>query len=274
MSIINIVGAKNSYVKSIANTALAPFGLCLVRQSALDAAHRRATRLVTELCGVYLTEIFPEIPDCGGRLQLVQALIGTEVPEAMFMLHYLHAALASGAGDVVEMGVAQGATSTLLANEIRSFDERNLWLYDSFRGLSAPTGEDNLIDDIEHRGSMDAYQGAMANPQHLVEARLESISFPAERLNIIAGFVGPEMPAPEKVAFAYLDFDLYQPISTGLAMLHPSTRAGSVLMIDDYGFFSSGVEAAVKGFFHLHPDQYHMYESPSYAGNFCVLVRR
>jgi O-methyltransferase len=268
------VRKTKSGVKAIANKALAPLGVRLVRQSTLDASHRREARLVEELCGIYLGQVFPEIPHREGRAHLIQSLIGTETAEAMFMMHYLHAALTSGPGDVVEMGVAQGATSAFLANEIRPHPERKLWLYDSFQGLSSPTAEDNLIDDIEHRGSMSAYAGAMANPQELVKARLGSIGFPGERIEIIAGFVQSQMPTPPTVAFAYLDFDLYKPIMTGLTMLHTSTRSGSVLMVDDYRFFSSGVEAAVKNFLHQHPDQYDLHEAPSYAGNFCILVRR
>ncbi len=64
-------------------------------------------------------------------------------------------------GDVCEFGVAQGATSALIANEIRG-TEKDLWLFDSFEGLPKPTDHDILIDDIFNLGSIDRYQGTMA----------------------------------------------------------------------------------------------------------------
>lgn len=261
-------------MKHTANRALGRFGVQLVTKGEIESGTTRSTRLVDELYAVYTEHIFPELPSCDGRLELVRSLIGTEVPEAMFLLHYLHGALATGDGDVVEMGVAQGATSALLGNEIRNDAERSLWLYDSFQGLSRPTDEDVLIDDIENRGSMGAYAGAMANPRRLVEERLDAIAFPARRTKIVDGFIDDQMPMPELVAFSYLDFDLYKPILTGLTMLHPHTRPGSVLMVDDYGYFSSGVAAAVREFLNERANEYDLRDAPSYAGHFCALVRR
>lgn len=257
-----------------ANRALDRFGVELVTRGEIESGAARLTSLIDGLYAVYSEHIFSELPSCDGRLELVRSLIGTEVPEAMFLLHHLHGALASGDGDVVEMGIAQGATSALLANEIRKYAERSLWLYDSFEGLSQPTDEDVLIDDMENRGSMGAYAGAMANPRRLVEGRLDAIAFPVRRTKIVHGFIDDQMPVPELVAFAYLDFDLYTPILTGLTLLHPHTRPGTVLMVDDYGYFSSGVAAAVKEFLNERANDYDLLEAPSYGGHFCALVRR
>jgi hypothetical protein len=38
----------------------------------------------------------------------------------------------------VNLGIAQCATSALIANEISS-SKKNLWLFDSFKGLPKPT---------------------------------------------------------------------------------------------------------------------------------------
>ena len=171
------------------------------------------------------------------------------------------------------MGVAQGATSALLANEIRDDQTRQLWLYDSFRGLSVPTAEDELINDMDHLGSMGAYSGTMSFPESQVRERVAATGLPADRLRVHAGFVDPMTRVPKAVAFAYLDFDLYRPILTGLRLLHPSTRPGSVLMVDDYRFFSSGVESAVKHFLAERGDGYELLEPPVGAGSFCVLRR-
>ena len=63
-------------------------------------------------------------------------LIGTTIGEAIYVIQNLHEGLRVS-GDVCEFGVAQGATSRLLASEIMSTD-RKLWLFDSFEGLPAP----------------------------------------------------------------------------------------------------------------------------------------
>jgi hypothetical protein len=261
-----------SQLKSLANSALGSTGSRLVSESELAARSTQETRLADALFDVYAGHVFPDLPANAKRRGLARGLLGTEIPEAMFLLNYLHQALRCGPGDVVEMGVAQGATSALLGNELLRDNQRNLWLYDSFEGLSAPTSEDELIDDIEGRGTMSAYAGAMANPRALVEHRLGDVGFPAQRTTVVPGFVNASMPTPDVVAFAYLDFDLYEPILTGLRMIHPRARSGSVLMVDDYRYFSSGVETAVDEFRADHPE-YELHPSPTWAGRFCALVK-
>ncbi|MEV7065061.1 TylF/MycF/NovP-related O-methyltransferase [Streptomyces collinus] len=238
-----------------------------------EASRKRYARAVQSLYDVYVERVFPDLREREGRLPLLTKLVGTEISEAMFLLHWLQSARDSGEGDVVEMGVAQGATSALLANEILH-DGRHLWLYDSFQGLSRPTAEDRLIDDIENRGSMDSYESAMSFPQQLVRQHLASVSFPTEHTHIVAGFIAPDVrELPDVVAFGYLDFDLYKPILTGLRLLGPKTRPGSVLMVDDYRYFSSGPEQAVRDFL-AEDDRFELIAGPESAGHFCALVRR
>lgn len=238
-----------------------------------DASRGRYVRVVQGLHDVYVEHVFPDLRGREGRVSLIANLIGTEIGEAMFLLQWLQNAQDSGDGDIVEMGIAQGATSALLANEIMN-TRRHLWLYDSFQGLSRPTAEDRLIDDIENRGSMVGYESAMAFPQQLVRQRLASVGFPPGRTHIVVGFITPDVrELPDVVAFGYLDFDLYKPILTGLRLLGPRTRPGSVLMVDDYGYFSSGPEQAVRDFL-AEDDRFDLVVGPRSAGHFCALLRR
>jgi O-methyltransferase len=233
----------------------------------------RYNNVVDQLYDAYVLHVFPGLRDRSGRRTLLTKLIGTQVPEAIFLLQYLQDALDSGIGDVVEMGVAQGATSALLANEILNDPTRRLWLFDSFRGLSTPTIEDKLINDMNNLGSMEAYSGTMSFPEHQVRERVGATGLPAGRIKVVGGYLGPESPVPDEVAFAYLDFDLYEPILTGLRLLHPSTRPGSVLMVDDYRFFSSGPELAVMHFLAEQEAAYELLEPPTGTGAFCALRR-
>lgn len=201
-------------------------------------------------------------------MELLRDLIGTSIGEAMHLLHWLATA---PEGDVCEFGVAQGATSALLADAI--FDsQRHLWLYDSFQGLPRPTEEDELIDDIFNVGSIEGYAGEMANPRILVERRLASIGFPADRIHIIEGFLhADERRLPEQVAFAYVDFDFFEPTITALRLLDERLADHGRIVVDDYGFFSSGVEKAVRQFI-LERPRYSVQIAPRHAGHFCILT--
>jgi O-methyltransferase len=267
------VSKIRSGIRNGIDVLLRPSGSRVLTSGEEKSLSTRYNTIVEQLYDAYVCHVFPDLRERPGRRALLATLIGTEVPEAIFLLRYLQDALESGAGDVVEMGVAQGSTSALLANEILDDPARRLWLYDSFQGLSEPTTEDELIDDMDHRGSMRAYTGTMAFPEREVRARVKATGLPAERLRVEAGYLDSRSPVPGGVAFAYLDFDLYEPILTGLRLLHPSTRPGSILMIDDYRFFSSGPELAVRHFLTEQENAYELLEPPAGSGAFCALRR-
>src|SRR2546427_13054800 len=81
-----------------------------------------------------------------GRSELLAKLLGTQLSEAVYVINYLHRSLKL-AGDVCEFGVAQGATSALLATEIRDTDKL-LWVFDSFAVLPQPTQKAPLIHSL------------------------------------------------------------------------------------------------------------------------------
>jgi hypothetical protein len=68
---------------------------------------------------------------------------------ALLIIDALHRGL-RGVGHVCEFGVAQGATSALLASEIMGDAQRDLHLFDSFEGLPRPTAKDELKNDISY----------------------------------------------------------------------------------------------------------------------------
>jgi O-methyltransferase len=123
--------------------------------------------------------VFPDLPRKPGHAAYLADLLGTSVSEAIYILESLHAGLKVG-GDICEFGVAQGATSKLLAAELLDGD-RHLYLFDSFEGLPPPSVEDVLIDDIFELGSMDRYEGIMTSPESDVREKLASVNFPPQR---------------------------------------------------------------------------------------------
>jgi len=209
------------------------------------------------------------------QILLQKNLIGTGFGEGLYILDSLRQSILVD-GDVCEFGVAQGATSALIANELKN-TRKNLWLFDSFEGLPKPTKNDSLINDIFNLGSMDAYQGTMACPVDMVKSRLSSIDFPRERTRIVKGFIEKTIfdpNLPDHVCFAYIDFDFYEPILIALNYLDRVLRPGGFVIVDDYNFFSEGVKIAVDEFYGTHKEQYELRFPNMSAGFFCILRKK
>lgn len=125
-------------------------------------------------------------------------------------------------------------------------------LFDSFEGLPKPTSRDKSKDDIFNLGSIEKYEGTMNCSDKLVVQRLKGISFDPNKYILHKGFIEKliheDRDLPEKVSFAYIDFDFYEPVSIALNFLHNVTPAGGIFIIDDYDYFSTGVKTAVDEF--------------------------
>ncbi len=279
----------------LANAALSHFGLSLVyrtRYTQLLDSHRRLEKLEEdypyfqsnyqqanqELQRVFKAQVFPDLQDVPGRAELMAHLIGTGQSEALYIAGYLQRALGQP-GDVCEFGVAQGATSAFLANELLApgiDPAKRLWLFDSFEGLPTPSAEDRLIDDIFKLGSMQAYTGTMRCAEDWVQYRLHAIGFPEARTQIVKGFIEQTLqasPRPDQVCFAYIDLDFYAPILTALNFLADRLSPSGALIIDDYGFFSEGAQTAVDQFVAANP-QFMLTLPPAWAGHFAILTHR
>ena len=222
-------------------------------------------------------EKYARFPDNETRISLMKNLLGTPPSEAYFLVRCLYATK-DIEGDVCEFGVAQGMTSKLIANEIKA-SSRNLHLFDSFEGLPEPTEKDQLKDDIFNLGSMQAYTGAMRNPENSVRARLAELAFPENRYVIHKGFIeqlirNKKSIFPASVSFAYIDFDFFEPTLITLEYLHEITQKGAMFMIDDYDFFSTGVKTAVEEFIANHEENYELFLPDKEFGHFAILTKK
>lgn len=209
------------------------------------------------------------------RLKLLSNLIGTGYCEGLYIIEYLKRSLHLD-GDICEFGVAQGTTSALLAYEILNTN-KNIWLFDSFEGLPIPSEKDILINDIFNLGSMEAYKGTMSCPEEMVRSRLSTINFPPNRIKIVPGFIEKTIHntvLPQKVCFAYIDFDFYEPIQIALHYLDGVVQLGGSIIVDDYDFFSKGAKFAVDEFYDDKKDQYDIQFPVKSAGNFCLLIKK
>lgn len=212
--------------------------------------------------------------DKKSRTLLLSQLVGTGVGEGSHIVACLESVKRVD-GDVCEFGVGSGATSALIANEIRN-SGKVLWLYDTFAGLPAPTAEDTLIDDIDHLGSMSAYAGRMSHGASEVLARLAALQISSSAYRIVPGLFDTTITddkLPERVSFAYVDFDFYAPIKAALEKLLPRLSPGATVMVDDYGFFSEGAQLAVDQFVAQHQECLDV-EIPDICRDKFIILRR
>ena len=241
---------------------------------ALKTMSRIRARDAVEIEELYREFVFPDLPKRAGRQQMLTGLLGTTVSEAIYIISCLHRAL-KVSGDICEFGVAQGATSRLLGYEILTGD-RTLWLFDSFEGLPAPSEKDDLIDDIFSLGSMDRYKGTMRCSETEVLHKLAEIGFPPARLKLKKGWIEDVLRQPDlptAVAFAYVDFDFFEPIKAALEFLDRCMTVGATIVVDDYGYFSSGVQLAVDEFREKTTGRYRFDLPLACAGRFCILTK-
>lgn len=271
-------------LKGIFQRAIASFGYEVTRLSGPSSLP--PTRVIWDNF-VSLTQAYEErlrdtgatIPLSDRRPYLLARLEGTPPAEAYCLVEAL-VRCQRVEGDVCEFGVAQGETSALIADEIRNQDGRMLHLFDSFEGLPSPTEEDELRDDIWGLGSLDAYAGKMSYPEGMVLRRLADIGFPRERCVVHKGFIErldqSDATLPRRVSFAYLDFDFYEPTRIVLEFLHAVGSPGTVIVVDDYDFFSGGPKKAVDAFVKSMSSEgtpYECFVPGAPYGHFAVITR-
>ena len=183
------------------------------------------------------------------QLRLMANLTGTSVFEALFILDAINKTSALP-GDVCEYGVATGRTSALIAATLQKYGAvKRLWLYDSFEGLPKPSEKDRLLHDMYRLGQIEKYQGMFAVPERIVSREIEEVGFPLDRAVIVKGWIETDTLAersPDCISFCYLDMDFYQSTKDVLNLLVQRMPKGGVAIVDDYGFFTSGVETAIR----------------------------
>ena len=159
-------------------------------------------------------------------------------------------------GAIVECGVWRGGSmmAAALALMERGDTSRELWLYDTYTGMSEPTAA-----DASHRGESAAAQLARTKRGQGVwceaglddvRANLLSIGYPQERIHFVEGKVEDTLPAtlPGTTALLRLDTDWYESTRHELVHLYPLLSRHGVLVIDDYGHWQ-GARKAVDEFF-------------------------
>jgi O-methyltransferase len=159
-------------------------------------------------------------------------------------------------GAVVECGVWRGGSmmAVALALLARGDPSRELYLYDTFEGMSEPTDLDRGPAGEPARSQLDraARDEAVWAVAGLddVQANLGSTGYPRERVHLVRGKVEETIPAtlPGAIALLRLDTDWYESTRHELEHLYPLLARHGVLIIDDYGHWQ-GARRAVDEYF-------------------------
>ena len=162
------------------------------------------------------------------------------------------------AGCIVECGVWRGGSSMAAAITLlqEGDAERELFLFDTFSGMTAPTALDRMPDGTpaQERLARDvARQGEVWAVAGLADVRRNMLAtgYPAARMHLIKGAVEDTLPAQAPaapIALLRLDTDWYASTRHELEQLYPRLCPGGILLIDDYGDWQ-GARQAVDEYF-------------------------
>jgi O-methyltransferase len=156
-------------------------------------------------------------------------------------------------GDFVECGVWRGgstmaAIDTLMKNEDTG---REIYLYDTFEGMSEPTDMDKVFtgttaDELmtttekEDPTSVWCYSALEE-----VRQNVGTLKYPEKKVHYVKGKVEDTIPGtlPGKIALLRLDTDFYESTAHELKHLYPLLVPGGVIIIDDYGHWEGARKA-------------------------------
>lgn len=220
-----------------------------IRQLLVGKKKRPASTLAPELTPYDLQTIELAKPDTMTSPQRLQALI--------LAIRYIHRRKLPGA--FVECGVWRGGSMFAAARTLLDLGDtsRELYLYDTFSGMPAPTDADKRHHDGASAATLLADPGEdMTRAEaalDIVKATMARSTYPQGKIHFVQGKVEDTIPdvAPATIALLRLDTDWYSSTLHELEHLYSRLLPGGVLIIDDYGWWE-GARRAVDEFFEHH----------------------
>ena len=154
-------------------------------------------------------------------------------------------------GAIVECGVWRGGSMMAAALTLLRLGviDRDLYLFDTFTGMTPPSDED-VRGSGERAADLLAAEGpesdiwAIASLEDVRDAVL-GVGYPVERIHFVKGPVEETLPAraPDEIALLRLDTDWYASTKHELVHLYPRLARGGVLILDDYGYWQGARRA-------------------------------
>lgn len=156
-------------------------------------------------------------------------------------------------GSIVECGVWKGGSmmaAALALIELQRYD-KDLYLFDTFDGMSSATDEDISICGDRAKELLKSTKKTEEDhlwaysPLEKVQQAMYSVGYPKNKIHFIKGKVEETIPAdaPTKISILRLDTDWYESTHHELLHLFPRLALGGVLIIDDYGHWQGARKA-------------------------------
>jgi len=177
------------------------------------------------------------------------------------LIHAIRYIVRSGiAGCLVECGVWRGGSS--MASVLTLMQEgdtsRDVYLFDTFEGMTPPTDKDRLPSGTLAKTLLDRDRkpekvGSVWAAAGIDDVRqnMESTGYPLDHVKYVQGPVEETLPsrAPaEPIALLRLDTDWYESTKQELTHLFPLLSSGGILIIDDYGHWEGAKKAVDEHF--------------------------
>jgi O-methyltransferase len=166
-------------------------------------------------------------------------------------------------GALVECGVWKGGSvlAMIRALQRNGVDNRDIYLFDTFEGMTRPTERDTSRYDspaldvwVSSEAEETVPWGGLFNSDvfsvDTVQSLVLGTGYPESRIHFVKGKVEDTLPdaAPRAIALLRLDTDWYDSTWHELVHLYPRVPDGGVVLIDDYGHWD-GCRAAVDRYF-------------------------
>lgn len=157
-------------------------------------------------------------------------------------------------GDFVECGVWKGGSAMAMLKTLQQLGapERELHLYDTFTGMTAPTEKDTSQFEPDTVAAYEALKEkngicrwAYASLEE-AQKNVLSTGYSPAKIHWVVGRVEDTLlsKVPERISLLRLDTDFYESTKAELVHLFPRLISGGVIIVDDYGHWD-GVRVAV-----------------------------
>jgi O-methyltransferase len=224
---------------STIRSIIRPIGLDLIRYPQVEA---KPTDLTPEMLKI-LQEARPHTLTSLHRLASTQDAVRYVVKNAI-------------PGSLVECGVWRGGNMAVASRTLQQLGDtsRDLYLYDTFEGMSEPTEHDADYGGVSAAQLLAAEQkGAGVWCEASIEdvmRVMKETGYSMDKVHLVKGKVEDTIPAtiPDEIALLRLDTDWYESTLHELVHLYPRLKPGGVLIIDDYGHWR-GARQAVDEYF-------------------------
>ena len=155
-------------------------------------------------------------------------------------------------GDIVECGVWRGGSSMAAALRLlqNSENQRHLYLYDTFEGMSEPNENDvqydgNDAESLLNKANKNVDPIWCYSTIDEVKNNMAKTNYPASKISYVQGKVEDTIPKvlPNEIAILRLDTDWYESTKHEMEHLFPLLVPVGILIIDDYGHWQGARKA-------------------------------